>query len=861
MKHLTAIIVGAALLLGLAILAGCELQADKSEDLLPTRGYGTFKISVDDVGPYEETDETGNVTGRKGFWYDVDQDSVPEQFYQLNKPSGGIISLSFSQETGYADGGLPTAMARFRPGQSTYEIPLESLTSWIKSDVAIGYKAAQYVDQPDILVYMDRVNQIESEAPLTGNREVFNMQMYVAGEVAPEASASTLSRDDGQSEPQADGDDDINLLAFGGVDAGCENFAKICETEEKCGDIFAAEWSVADCKQRLYNMQAEAEGKRYYNCLKVCRSKYKDDCQALQGCRIECIATNLEDVFGCPGKYGPDILDVIYLVKREGQVYKTDSGFTILEGDQLAVFVEYHDVDGDFGYSEEIPDARGQMVVTLNGTATTINIPREVGYSSMDDKAFLGFAVTGPVPAGDYTLTIQLIDAGCANAGNIANGAFSSEGQTKDPGSFGVGNLGNLSFEMFEIFDTGLNKYNLGKGFIDIRSISLDPNLNYLYELYNFDIAVVQAYVWSFINTDKFSGLTFDDINKLIFTTTHDTRGTKFDESDDIQAMAFYIDQAMSSGLFTFYGDEGWNIYPKAPYGDNEDQPFIKGDFENTTIHLPFQPIEVVSLQYTGCADTCEYWVNYIYDPPVGKQIRGFANRDEAIADCKNHSADDFWRGLFMCYKKAAAGINGCESLNACLDAVPPSSGGAGTICDSADNLELKIRVNIDEKYLQNETYRKVLENADGTLKLGLYAGSAADNLWHLIPGGFVTYNMGQSEYLVPLPYMPLVPNEFIQISQADGAVQSQIYIALVQQTEDYNVVYGTGFYPANDDVDGEWFYLLVYTYNWADPQQEGWALGPVSGNSIYGWVNLLEPIIDINFGDARATGGSVLQP
>ena len=169
----TVILFTLAFLLGASLfIAGCELKGKDEGAQLPTRGYGTFKMHIEDLGPVREVNEAGQFTGRRGFNFDADEDGVAENFYQIDKPTGGIVALSFDQVTGEANGGLPVAMQLFRAGQQDYEIPLQSLTSWIKIDQALGYRRAQYVDQPDILVYEDRIADKQLEAPMTGARRL-----------------------------------------------------------------------------------------------------------------------------------------------------------------------------------------------------------------------------------------------------------------------------------------------------------------------------------------------------------------------------------------------------------------------------------------------------------------------------------------------------------------------------------------------------------------------------------------------------------------------------------------------------------------------------------------------------------------
>ncbi len=849
MKRSAVMLVLTSLLVaGMLWLSGCTLEGEEEGDLLPQRGYGTLKLTVDDVGPVEEPNEAGIGTGRYGFYFDQDQDGEPDEFYQINQPSGGIVALSFDAETGMADGGFPVAFARFRPGQDTYEIPLESLTSWILKDRAIGYRPARYVDDLDVLVYMDRISDVELEAPLTGQRKDFDFNLVSLGTVT--ATKSDMNSVDAPEKADEDeietfDEDDVDFTParLGDVDADCDDYNSLCKFEEDEG-FFAKGWSRTDCKQRLFNISKDPRGKKYVTCVKKCK---KDGASNFQSCQQDCVDESMQDVYGCDGMYGPEVRDIIYIVRRGNDVFRVEKGFTLMDGDTLGVFVDYADVEGD--------TAAGQMIVAFGGNQTTLDMPNGgIKFNSFEDKVYVGFTVAGPLASGTYNFTITLVDRECGNQGVPAAGSFASEGQSADNAKLPT----SMTFEMFEVYDRGLDKYTLGKGFVDISSIKMQTGGNYLYELMEFDVAIVQAYFWGFSQTDKFTDLTWDNVNKLIFTTTHDTRKTKYDETDDIQAMAFYIDQPMSAGLFTFYGDEGWNIYPKSPYGDNEDQPFMRGDFETTSIKIPYWPIYEVNTQYTGCVVPCEYWIDYIYDD-ARSSVRGFGSRSEAIQHCEAHSADPFWIDTFTCYKKAQSANNGCISLSDCLDDVDDPSNNAPNLCEVIDDVYLKVRVNVDQAYLANETYADVLaKTGDEALRLGLYAPT---DQWKLVPGGHVEFNLAQQNYKLSMPYMPLVPDEFMQIVAADGSMQSQIYLALVGEISGTTVVYGTGFYEPKDDVDGDWFWLILYSYNWVDLESEGWTLGPVSGNSIYGYVNFFEPIIDINFGDARATGGSILEP
>jgi len=188
MKGTTAIFAIAVFVITL-LSAGCiQLKAEQAGRELPSRGYGSFRMETDDPGPIAEVDEGGVLTGRQGFMWDVDQRGKPTLFYQIPKPTAGMVSLSLDVASGEITGGLAAAMARLHPGQTHYAIPLQSLTTWIKSDQAVGYMRSQYVDQPNTLVYNDRVHGGQLEAPLTGASQTTNFQLVSVGVVNAQAA-------------------------------------------------------------------------------------------------------------------------------------------------------------------------------------------------------------------------------------------------------------------------------------------------------------------------------------------------------------------------------------------------------------------------------------------------------------------------------------------------------------------------------------------------------------------------------------------------------------------------------------------------------------------------------------------------
>ena len=158
--------------------------------------------------------------------------------------------------------------------------------------------------------------------------------------------------------------------------------------------------------------------------------------------------------------------------------------------------------------------------------------------------------------------------------------------------------------DLYQIYDSEISKFNIGKGFIDVRTMS--PA--YLYELMDFDVAIIQGLIGVMSGRLTLGEMSWSDFSKSLFITTDTFSGTKWDKSDDLTSLAFYVDQPMTSGLFTFYGDKGWNLYPIAPGSLENDQPFIWGSFDDTTIKIPLRPYNITPIQYAGSNDSCEYW-------------------------------------------------------------------------------------------------------------------------------------------------------------------------------------------------------------------------------------------------------------
>ena len=852
------------------LLAGCELEADKEVTEMPSRGYGdTFKIHVDDVGLFRDIDESGKTTDRRGLWYDRDhdffdrpdgvdiRDNVKDMFYQIDKPTAGIIGLSFGED-GYADGGKPIAMAKLVPGVQDYDIPLDSIMEWVREDAALGYIPSKYNDDSNILVYYNRVTGVEYEAALTGEKRERGYKFQSLGtiRVRPGGTKSATSEDPEELYSTDEDEGDYAPAFVGDVNPRCAEWGEVCKKEDEC-DMFEDGWSVTDCKQRMFNYYDGNVGSQYLGCLKGCLGK---GCDEFQTCKNLCLKNRLTDAYGCGGSYGPDVMDVFYVIETDGEYAFAEEGVEISGDSRLSVYVEYADVECNMD--------GGKFIVTINGNETKFNLPSGIGCNSVQDGLFIGFTFENPFPEGrvDFSLSMSDGELNGEPCGQIGEQTYNGYFEVSEPGRDVIDTRFDeirRMFDMFEVYAPNLTKYNTGTGFIDVHSIAS----KFVYELMEFDVGIIQGYIWSFKGTHSLGDLDLTRLNNLIFTTTHDTRGTKYDESDDVQASAFYIDQPMSPGLFTFYGDAGWNLYPKGPYGrENDNQPFVKGDFETTRVSLPMNPYFSVDLKYTGCAASCETYFETVYDV-LRKKFKAFDTREEAMESCQNDFRDEYWSCQVDCIKKAEVGLNGCITLDNCQKNCPSSpSGGNQSWCDMADDIAIKMQLNIDSAFLSNCVYKKVLygpdsEQAGGCswtqdeiedwepLKIGVLGISTAGSLDPL-PGAVEDVEPGKSNYLIHLPFGPKMPLTFLPIGSEMSAGQGQMYLAAFDKD---GKIFATGFYPPDDNNDVGWLWLLIYGYNWSGGSLEGWSLGTVAGNSITDTVDIREPVLEMEFGDIRA--------
>ncbi len=850
MKGMTAIVV-IAVFVSTILLAGCiQLKSDYKSQLLPTQGYGAFKMKIDDPGPVAEVDEGGVATGRRGFLYDIDQSGNPILFYQIQKLSAGIVSLAFDFTTGEAVGGQAAAVVLPVAGTTDYEIPLQSLTQWIKGDQAVGYIKSLYVDTPDVLVWNDRIFGGEDQAPMTGRQQDTTYQIVslgtldVSGAAGVKASANQKDAAPKAAQP-APSAPPLRAPNLGGLNGNCNTWIPYCAKLDQCGH-FGAQWSSVQCTNTLFAYTKSPEGQTYDTCIGKCSSN--SSCGEFLDCRNACWNSAFTDVYGCGGDYGPAPNDVVMLVERAGALFKVSPGYTVQAGEKLAIVIDYKSAAANF--------AGGTVNVTAGSQTKAFAVPANLGHSSYGDKVMLAITLQSPLPKGDYELTIRLQNAPpCKTQGKPFPAKFSSAGVISGDST---PIEGDVPFSLYEVYASAIDVFNVGQGFVD-ASIFRSSGQNFFDELANDQAAIMQGEIWTLAGVDDWTFMTSTQMNSDVFSSTHVTHKSKYDSATDVESSAFYCDQPIPPGAFSFYGDAGWNIYPIGPYGQfNTTQPFVHGNFDTTRLHIPFQPFTEVSSQYTGCADTCEYYLDEIYSPSVGGTAPGFPNEAAALAHCHANSADPYWTGLIECYRLAEGGFNACVSLSDCLKTVPPFGNAGKTLCDAATSIPATMVATIPPAFLASPTYGPMLQTP-GRVKIGI-AGEKTSGGWELVPGSFVDLDLDVTRYDLSLPYMPQVPLRFIQSASASGPTQTQLF-PVMYDTVNKEVV-GTGYYnPAPEYPTGQWFFLYIYTYNWTDVSQEGWSLGVVSGNSIYNFASPYNETVGVTFGDLRAIQGGQLTP
>ncbi|MBZ0270992.1 hypothetical protein K8I61_03080 [bacterium] len=886
-------IVVAALIIATAGL-GCRLEGEDEDDVeLPSAGYNTFRLMVDDVGPVPEIDATGLRTGRRGFTFDRDLDGVGDTFYQLLRPSGGIIAIAFGED-GFATGGKAFAMAKFVAGQTHYEIPIETLTRWVRFGSAIGYREGRYIDEPNTLVYMDRVNGVEAEAKLTGNRRTVEHQLVTMGTVAPGQgkSAPVVEEPAWAALPAGESHEPF------AIDPRCTDYTKFCEALADTGshaEGFAdtgMPWSVTACAQNMYNHQDGGAGSRYNSCLTTeCAGENTAD--GIESCVLDCRRQTViaEDAYGCGNQYAPAFDDVIYLVERGGQRFQFDSGVSVTGNDRLSFFFDYKDAECAFNaFDENDPDTFhiGRVTVTFTegatGTFTFTPKPNfTLGCNSFEDGKMLGFTFDELID-GDYEFTVQLTNiaiergrlgamdfgsmtqgewedavddfvdrSACVKRGVPYTGTFSVDGH--EGGQQGRTNVSSLEMDFFEVYEDAINPFNIGKGFIDPKTVERE---SYFFEFEDFGLAILQGYIWGTIGIETFGEWSIDELNSNIFTTTENTRKTKFDDTDDVQAFAFYMDQPLSSGLFTLWGDAGWNIYSKGPANSNDSQPFVRENFDDVEIYMPFSPLSADN-EFNGCEFDPSWWADYLTDPlPLGLNqdtIEGFT-RDEFAQNLQRYSGTTWAQCRIACLRARQSARNGCFEWDDCFETCPAEPDAARQVCDLPGNppLSLNVSVTVPEEFLSNPDFAAVLSPdpeavANGEaepLRVGLI-GIGSDNQFHSVPGGWVPFQLGKTEYEVPLPYFPYTPPRFLIISAMMGSNQAQMYVGLLDKDDN---PFGTASYPPDGAHTEDWSHLVLWANNWVQPVLEGWSLSVVEGNSITDFVDPFETTVGVTFGE-----------
>ena len=847
-KKFVPLAIAALLMIG---AAACQLEGEEEAATLPTAGYDTFKIVTDPVGLVQEKDFNGAGTGRIGYLWDNDLDGVGEKFYQINKPYAGIIGLMFGDD-GYASGGQPFALAKLYPWQTEYEVPVDILTDWVLGNAALGYRKGEYVDEDNTLVYIDRVKDSEEEALLTGRHETADFRFHNFG---------VVNADSSKAAPASEGEDqggDITPSRPGDQSPKCGEYRSFCDA---VSDTFVSGWSKADCVNNLYQRNDGNYGTRYNSCL-ANNCKNAGDVLA---CAKDCRDQHLQDVFGCAGENAPEVADVLYLVGSGNQVALAEKGITITGDQSLSAYFMYKDAECNL--------AGGEMIVTVNGAETRFGIPAGVGCNSFEDRALLGFTFPN-LPNGEYEFTVAfqdgILDQGvrqleCNKVGPAYTGSFVVDGVSRE--SNGALATAYLPLDMYEVYKEKLDAYTVGKGFIDTRVV--DPQ--FFVDFPEFDVGFIQGYIWSIANTDDFGEWNFQVLNNSIFTTTQNDRETKFDESDDVQSYAFYIDQPLASGLFTFYGDAGWNLYPKGPSGDNNDQVFVRGAFGDTWMYVPFKPFNPLDpnnrdTKYVGCtfdATTIASKVFDAYPNGLGKNSFDGMSREEFTETIQANPVAPWSACRIQCIKETMAELNGCTDLSDCVDACTdsgkPNPAAPVNLCKYFDPLYVDVTVTVPPEFAASETYAALFqkdEDGEWPLKVGLYAQTNSGQQG--VPGGYVDFIPGKTSYRIPFPYFPALPLEFLPINSATSAGQAQIYLTLFDKK---GVAYGTPDMPADASHDVPWTYLVLYSYNWVSPTQEGWSLTELEGNSITAFVNPFNVNVPITFGLLGGLGQDDLAP
>ena len=885
MKSILSIIWTLALAILMVVgLTSCFLQADEDakNDEIPSNTGKYFQVRTDDIGVATELDETGNPTGRLGQWLDRDRDGVPNEFYQLVNPKVGVFGLGFDQETGMANKAKTLAMIDVIPGKTKYKLPLKPLKHWIKVGDVEKKRSGKTKDDLDTIEWTDPIDGTKESGFLTG--EIKNA-VWTASSTGLAKVVGNSNDDDDDTGDDDTGDDDTGDDDTGDDDTGdddtgddddvervltCEKYTELCLKADDCLD-FAEGWTQTSCENWFANNWRTTEIRKYMQCLNTCLDK---SCVDFAACKDDCLAVELVDELGCDGTYGPEIVDV-YILGDDGKFgVQLSNEFTVNRHNKVGIYLQYRDVEGDL--------EGGRIMASFNGggfTEVSDNpLPAGLSYSTIDSNYLIGFTLANPLPTGNHIVEIYIEDA-CKRAGNIATIKFTvnNDGPTDVNLDEFNGKVGEV---IAEFFYTAVNRFNENKGILAEPALPRDL----FFDIEGVSVGLMQCYIWLVQTQVDQSEYTFREINTAILATTTSTNGTKYDPLDDMQASIFNFDEAMTPGVLLIWGDKGWNLFYQGPYGGS-DANFIWGDFAKHEVKVRTEPYYTVSEKYKGCRDNCEYWVNFIYRQPtldgedpdlhtgLGTTLKDHKGKElsdqKAFELCQETSANGYWNCVIGCGKREEDDafdrqqeamengdqircISGLDCIEECKwDDV------AKTYCDIAPDRALKIKVEIPSYYLSKTKHRNRLLNENGRLKVGVYIRGAG-----LIPGAFETFDPYKTLYTIHLPYGDTMPNSYFTANKT-ADINMQAMPALVESSESdpyTGSLWGAPFNEPNDLYSTNWYWLVMYGYNWTNPQIEGWSLYSVEEPYLQDPYDFKDTRVTVTYGDIRAVDGGILK-